>query len=365
MKIGDKVRFLSEIGGGRVSGFQGKDVVLVEDEDGFEIPMLKNEVVVIGSEDYDIGKVNTMEGMPTKPVAAQTKHVQEEEEEKEIQSTFRPKPLERKEGEKLNLYLSFLPDDPKSMTNTGFESYLVNDSNYYMQVTLLQADGANWRLRFSGMIEPNSKLFVEAFDKTQLNDLERLCVQALAWKEDKPFQLKPALTTAIRLNLTKFYKLHIFQPNEFFRDPNWTVPVIQNDEPVRSVFADAEQMREALLGSKPDKETQRKDRQQPARVEQPQQPEGPIVIDLHAEELLETSSGLSNGDILMVQMNEFRKVMDANIKKKGTKIVFIHGKGEGVLRKNILQELKYRYKSCTSQDASFQEYGYGATMVKI
>ena len=36
MKIGDKVRFLSEVGGGRVSGFQGKDIVLVEDEDGFE-----------------------------------------------------------------------------------------------------------------------------------------------------------------------------------------------------------------------------------------------------------------------------------------------------------------------------------------
>ena len=30
MKIGDKVRFLSEVGGGVVTGFQGKDMVLVE-----------------------------------------------------------------------------------------------------------------------------------------------------------------------------------------------------------------------------------------------------------------------------------------------------------------------------------------------
>ncbi len=35
MKKGDKVRFLSEVGGGRVAGFQGKNIVLVEDEDGF------------------------------------------------------------------------------------------------------------------------------------------------------------------------------------------------------------------------------------------------------------------------------------------------------------------------------------------
>lgn len=31
MKIGDKVRFLNEVGGGVITGFQGKDVILVED----------------------------------------------------------------------------------------------------------------------------------------------------------------------------------------------------------------------------------------------------------------------------------------------------------------------------------------------
>ena len=54
MKIGDKVRFLSEIGGGIVSGFQGKDIVLVQDEDGFDIPMPMREVVVIETDDYNI-----------------------------------------------------------------------------------------------------------------------------------------------------------------------------------------------------------------------------------------------------------------------------------------------------------------------
>ena len=53
MKIGDKVRFISEVGGGRVAGFQGKDIVLVEDEDGFDVPMRIADVVVIGNEDYD------------------------------------------------------------------------------------------------------------------------------------------------------------------------------------------------------------------------------------------------------------------------------------------------------------------------
>ena len=52
MKIGDKVRFLSSLGGGTVAGFQGKDIVLVEDEDGFQIPTRINDVVPIQSDDY-------------------------------------------------------------------------------------------------------------------------------------------------------------------------------------------------------------------------------------------------------------------------------------------------------------------------
>ena len=240
MKIGDKVRFLSEVGGGRISGFQGKNIVLVEDADGFEIPMQVKDVILIpqGEEEQPL----------TSPL--QKKEQQEpivKEEEKPI--TFKPKPLERREGERLNLYLSFLPDDVKEISSTGFESYLVNDSNYYMQVSVLSAEGASWRLRFCGVVEPNSKIFVEAFDRSQVNDLERLCVQAIAWKQDKPFSLKPAITAELRLNLTKFYKLHVFHPNEFFNEPNWTEDIIRDDKPVRKVFMDAQQVKEAINSS--------------------------------------------------------------------------------------------------------------------
>ena len=243
MKIGDHVRFLSEVGGGRVSGFQGKNIVLVEDEDGFEIPVQVRDVVVI-------------EPTPTAPpqLPKGGESVPEVSPRRDSEGAVPPgrqRPaLERREGERLNLYLSFLPDDVKEISSTGFESYLVNDSNYFMQVSLMSAEGASWRLRFCGIIEPNSKLFVEAFDRSQVNDLERLCVQAIAWKQDKPFSLKPAITTELRLNLTKFYKLHIFRPNEFFKEPNWTEDVIRDDKPVRSIFVDAEQVEEAWTKGK-------------------------------------------------------------------------------------------------------------------
>lgn len=67
MKIGDKVRFLSEVGGGKVAGFKGNNIVLVEDEDGFEIPMPIKEVVVIGEEDYSTSHVISKKGEKQKP----------------------------------------------------------------------------------------------------------------------------------------------------------------------------------------------------------------------------------------------------------------------------------------------------------
>ena len=54
-----------------------------------------------------------------------------------------------------------------------------------------------------------------------------------------------------------------------------------------------------------------------------------------------------------------------NVMNTGAKIVFIHGKGEGVLRKAILDELKRKYPRCEAQDASFREYGFGATLITV
>ena len=175
MKIGDKVRFLSEVGGGRVSGFQGKDIVLVEDEDGFEIPMLRKEVVLVDDSDYDIGKVNTGTRTAADKGARQPKrqapHEEPEWEPADKPITFKPKAQERKGGDQLNLYLSFLPANVKEISSTTFEAYVVNDSNYYVQTLIMKTDGVAWSAVFNAVVEPNSKLFVADIERSQLASL--------------------------------------------------------------------------------------------------------------------------------------------------------------------------------------------------
>ena len=358
MKIGDKVRFLSEVGGGIVTGFQGKDIVLVQDEDGFDIPMLIRECVVIETDDYNIKRKTSApsnQNTFTKNNSAKANPLQEEDERP---ITF--KQPERKGGDILNVMLGFVPQDIKAISTTAFDAYLIKDSNYTVVYTYLTAEGHNWRVRSQGTVAPNTKFFIEEFEKSILNELEHVAVQVLAFKEDKGFMLKPAVSVELRVDTVKFYKLHTFRESDFFEEPSLIYDIVKNDVPARQTFLKGEDIKEALL-------TKKREDMQPARKPDAKKPKdnGIVEIDLHAHELLETTAGMSNGEILNYQLDVFRKTLDEYKNKKGQKIVFIHGKGDGVLRKSLLQELKYKYKNYKSQDASFREYVFGATMVNI
>jgi len=87
------------------------------------------------------------------------------------------------------------------------------------------------------------------------------------------------------------------------------------------------------------------------------------VVDLHITELLDNSEGLSNREILGIQMDKVESEMNAAIKSHVKRIVFIHGVGQGVLKQEVASLLKRKFKKYYFQDASFKEYGYGATMV--
>lgn len=224
MKIGDKVRFLSEVGGGRVSGFQGKDIVLVEDEDGFDVPMRISEVVVVGDEDYDTGHMIEVKRRQTPEP-----EVKKETEPADRPVTFRAKPEERRGGDKLSAYLAFVPMNIKELTDTRFETYFVNDSNYYMRYVYMTGENNAWTVRSTGEVEPNTKEYIEEFGREDLNQLERACIQVIAYKRDKHFLLKPTVNAQIRIDPVKFYKLHTFRENDFFEQLALIYTIIEND----------------------------------------------------------------------------------------------------------------------------------------
>jgi hypothetical protein len=341
LKIGDKVRFMDAVGGGTITAFKGKDMVMVLEEDGFETPVLKRQCVVI-----DTTPKPTVVKPTVTPVAAQP---------------VAPKPIPSKQpetraGEILNVSLAFLPAEGKSFQDSQFECYLINESNYTLMFNYASCSGKTWTSRFAGSIEPNAKLFIEEFGREVVNDLEKICLQFLAYKPGSFYTFKNSFSVEIRLDTVKFYKIHCFRENDFFDEDALVVPVISNDNAEKSLLIEPEDIRRAMLDKMPEK----------PKGSQPLPPKsGPLEIDLHIDSLLDTTAGMDNSAILNHQLEAFRKVMDENHNKKGVKIVFIHGKGDGVLRSAIVKELQAKYKTCRYQDASFREYGFGATMVII
>ena len=351
MKIGDYVRFLNDVGGGRVARIEGK-TVYVEDEDGFERPTPSSQVVVVDTKkSYE------------RPLEVKTRLVEPDEP--------KPKPVEPKpepvfetpEGEKLNIQLAYEPREVKHLNTTTFHPVLVNDSNYYLYFTYMtRGDDTSWLTRYHGLIEPNFQLELDEFGHNDLNQMTHIAVQLLAFKQDRHFALKNPALVEQRLDVTKFYKLHCFQTNAYFDTPVLAIDIVRNDLPAKQLRIDSSELEEAMRSKKAERRPERK---KPGSKPQQTRRDEIIVQDLHIAELLDNLNGLSHSDMLNYQLDKFNEVMRAHQNHLGQRIVFIHGKGEGVLRRAILEELKRHYPTCEVQDASFKEYGFGATQVTI
>lgn len=347
-QVGDVVRYLNAVGGGRIVKIEGNMAYV--DEDGFETPVLLRECVVI-----------TPAGGENRP-KAESKYVAPPSVVPEQPKAPKPEAVEETEtGDSLNVVLAYEPAEIKHLNTTTYDAYLVNDSNYYLYFTYLTRadDERGWMTRYAGIVEPNIQVFLCEVTHDDLPGMDRVAVQYVAFKRDKQFALKSPVAVEYRLDTTKFFKLHCFHDNPYFDTPVIAVDIVKNDIPCRPMTIDSRALEDAM------REKRRADRplRQPVKHHK-EKHSGIVEVDLHIHELLDTTAGLSNSDMLEVQLKEFRRVMDENIRNKGCRIVFIHGKGEGVLRNALLKELK-KYPRCEAQDASFREYGFGATQVTI
>ena len=108
------------------------------------------------------------------------------------------------------------------------------------------------------------------------------------------------------------------------------------------------------------KETKKKNPKTRIKTKERQAP--PLEVDLHIEKLTSTITGLSNFDMLNLQMDTVKRQLDFAIAKKIQRVVFIHGVGQGVLKAELDFLLK-RYENLKYYEANYQKYGQGATEV--
>jgi Mismatch repair ATPase (MutS family) len=341
IKVGDKVRFLNAVGGGVVKSVINKTMVNVEDYDGFEVPTLISELVVI-----DNSLTLEPERRAAKREAAPTK---EEKVVVKEQPKAEPKYISGKDTP--SCYLAFVPQNEANPVDGELKVYLVNDSNNFVLYNYSHLKNKIYRSVESGKMNPNSKRYLESFTRLDLNDLPEFQFQLFFFREESN-KLEAPLVKSLRLNPVKFYRQNSYERTRYFAQ----------NAIVQSLFEpDMETEVAKLTETEISKVVKEKDepKVEVKRVSSPDL----VEVDLHIHELLDDTRGLANHEMLEIQLGRFRNEMETAIANGTRRIVFIHGIGNGTLKQELRKELTTKYKKYYFQDASFKEYGYGATMV--
>ncbi len=327
LRIGDKVRFLNEEGGGIVVRLKDKDTAYIEIENGFEIPYLIKLLVPIHTELV-------------------------------INSAGENLDLEPDNDIEERVFFVVEPDHELPILVSEYCFYIYNCSSYNLHFTYSLKDGNLFQAIKHGELGQFQKLLLKKINKTMLKEYAFHKLDILYYKNSHyPAQIPTA--EIVQLNE------YIFKKNNFIRHHEFKFPILAF--PVKENFMRANEIKyklteydvERLKKIKEFKPDAKKSKAHGASLSVKEK-----EVDLHIEELVDSFKGWGNAQIIQYQIKHFQKELDHAISNSFYKIVFIHGVGNGRLKQEITAILK-NYPELSFQDGSYKKYGFGATEVII
>ena len=327
LRIGDKVRFLNEVGEGIISRIKDKNTVFVEMTDGFEIPYLSHLLVPIHTEliiDKDADNIEL------NPDAHLTDAV----------------------------YFVIEPDHDFPSLINDYKLYLFNSSSFNLLFSYSIKDDEYFQTIKHGEVGAYQKILLrqvklQYFKEYAFHKIECLLFKNSFFKAQTPIaevlNLSPKLLSEAQTIKHDEFKFPVYA---FFLKDNFNDFNKVEQELSLIDLAKLKSIKEFKSASKHSKST--KEYLKSLEKE----------VDLHINELIETTNGLSNFEMLNIQLEKFEKELDEAISKRMKKIIFIHGVGNGRLKQELISILK-NTRGVTFQDASYKEYGYGATQVTL
>lgn len=316
MNIGDKVRLMHGQEEGIITRFLDRNLVEVEIEDGFTIPVLQKELVVIAKEEKNYFREQQATKSTTKASAV-----------KEIIS-------------EKGIYLSFLPVNDEKLS-----LHLVNNTDFIILASVSLEEKTNQYGIFADKLDSKSAAKINNWMIKDFDKWSPLFLQII-YHRSNYFSLKQPLLKKVTFRAASFFKKKSNTPIL-----NKDGYVIQIDENQKTV--DPDELKERFFAHS---HFENKDHQQP-KVEK--------VVDLHIEKLTRDFQNLGNEEILKLQLDYFEKKLDVAIRAGLDEITFIHGIGNGILRQNIHKILSQSPHISFYKDAMKEKFGFGATLVKI
>lgn len=352
-KIGDKVKFLNEKGGGVVSKIIGPNLVNVTIEDGFELPVLTNELIRIEEEaPIDSPKHMFREDfkadIPEQPIS------QTSGDEHNLRLMQRPGRGKIEEG----IYFAFIPEDQKWLITGMLDVYLVNHTRYDILYSIFrQKEEQNFEGFDYGSVEPESMVLLESMERDKLPLWEKGWVQVLFHTDEDNVLLNPG-NAEYKIKTRRFYSENNYHDSAILQGKSILISLLPLSAQM-SIFS----------GPVPEKDKSKPEKPQVAKEVKPEHlidkhktSPHEAVVDLHIEELVTEPERLDSSAILRTQVNYFTQCLESAMVSNLNKVTFIHGVGTGVL-KTAIKEILKEYPNVEARDASRLQFGYGALEV--
>lgn len=410
IKVGDTIRYLNASGGGVVKRIE-RGVAWVEGPDGFELPTPIHECVVVDSRDTFVPAYKPPVVKRQEPTAQQPKSgapvatpatpepVESAEQDLSFVAPLSKGPwFDRSGGEQLQVHVAYLPVSYEHFGQSPYETYLINESNYHLLFTYSTTTTAGgYKLRSAGVLEPDMRVLVEEFDASEINDHAISHFQFIAYKPERTYRSMPPVERQVRMDVVKLVKRHAFRENPFFDEDALVIPVLEAydgtrqapaEEPTpvpnrsgalpqraieRTAQATVAQKGAQKASQKPTKKASAKPQSESKRPDTPVAPQAAPAateqtiekVGLEAERILPNTTGMTPHEVLLYQLKNFRRELDKRLDRRGSKVVFIHGAGQGVLHQLIINRIEQDYPMVQYRDVTFDGFPMGAIEVTI
>ena len=320
MRIGDKVRTLRGNEEGVITRFLEKNLVEIEIEDGFGIPVLRSELVVVAQEEGNYFEKS--ERTPARSMADENT------------------PKTKQQG----IYLAHV-----AINDQQLSLHLVNATDFELPFSVGEDSQGNYKGISAGLLSPQSTAKLKNVKVAEFDNWPTLIIQ-LIFHRAGYFTLREPLQRRIHFKANSFFKSKSTAP--VLNKPAFVVRV---DEQMGTPL-DPEKLKEHMFAPKEDDVATKNI----LHLERP-----PREVDLHIEELTPNYDDLGNPEMLELQLTTFEEKLDQAIATGMDEITFIHGVGSGVLRDAIHKRLSTMKNINYFQDAMREKFGYGATRVRI
>ncbi|HRS54495.1 MAG TPA: DUF2027 domain-containing protein, partial [Bacteroidales bacterium] len=332
-KIGDKVKFLNEKGEGIVTKIISYNMVGVSIEEGFEIPTLVSDILLLESNNNSLDILDNTYNSNL------------------VENTLIDKSVSDKI--KKGIYFAFVPNNQKLLITGIIDIYLINNENDIILYNIFLKTNNNFEGVAYGSALPNSKTLIASEKRDNFNKWLKGIIQIIyhPLKSNEP---PLPIHMPYSINHLKFLNENNYKPSVFFNEKVITYCIIET----QSFTTQNEELLQKFDLINKYKVKNDDDDKENFLIDSHKIEDGIAEVDLHIEKLTDNIKNLTAHQKLLIQIDYFNRCLDSAIAAKYDKVIFIHGIGQGILKKEIEKYLE-KIKGLEYYDAPISKYGYG------